>query len=138
QALHHAYWSTDMEGKRMAVVHRDVSPHNIIISFEGAVKLLDFGVAMSSVTEEDEQMIVGKWMYMSPEHTTKKLDHRSDLFSLGVILYLLCSGRMPFAAASELEIIDHIAEGQYTRLTGVPPALVKLVDDLLCPNPDER
>jgi tRNA A-37 threonylcarbamoyl transferase component Bud32/transcription elongation factor Elf1 len=91
-ALHHAYWSTDMSGNMLSVVHRDVSPHNIIMSFEGAVKLLDFGVAMSSVTEQAESMIAGKWNYMSPEHTTNQPDHRSDLFSLGVILYLLCSG----------------------------------------------
>jgi serine/threonine protein kinase len=138
QALHHAYWSTDMEGKRMSVVHRDVSPHNIIISFDGAVKLLDFGVAASSVTEEDEQMIVGKWMYMSPEHTTKKIDHRSDLFSLGVVLYLLCSGRMPFAGANELEVIDRIAEGDYARLTGIPPALAQLVYSMISPEPNDR
>ncbi|HET9622962.1 MAG TPA: protein kinase, partial [Kofleriaceae bacterium] len=89
QALHHAYWSVDLAGTQLAVVHRDVSPHNIILGFDGSVKLLDFGVAMSSVTEQADTMIVGKWLYMSPEHTRNQaLDHRSDLFSLGVILYL--------------------------------------------------
>ncbi|MBA3500702.1 MAG: serine/threonine protein kinase [Myxococcota bacterium] len=138
QALHHAYWSTDHEGNRLSVVHRDVSPHNIILSFDGAVKLLDFGVAMSSVTEQDEPMIVGKWSYMSPEHTTKAIDHRSDLFSLGVVLYLLCSGRMPFHGAEPVEIIDNIEEGQYAPLTGVPEPLAELVNSLLRPNPAER
>ena len=137
-ALHHAYWTQDLEGKQMAVVHRDVSPHNVILSFDGAVKLLDFGVAMSSVTEQEEQMIVGKWMYMSPEHTTPAIDHRSDLFSLGVVMYLLCSGRMPFSAATEGEITEHIEDGRYPRLTGVPPALSQLVDSLLAPDPDDR
>ena len=138
QALHHAYWSTDHEGNRLSVVHRDVSPHNIILSFDGAVKLLDFGVAMSSVTEQDEPMIVGKWSYMSPEHTTKAIDHRSDLFSLGVVLYLLCSGRMPFHGAEPVEIIDNIEEGQYAPLTGVPEPLIDLVNRMLRPNPAER
>jgi serine/threonine protein kinase len=138
QALHHAYWSADHEGNRLSVVHRDVSPHNIILSFDGAVKLLDFGVAMSSVTEQDEPMIVGKWSYMSPEHTTKAIDHRSDLFSLGVVLYLLCSGRMPFAGAEPLEIIDNVEEGQYAPLSGVPEPLIELVNSLLRPNPAER
>src|SRR5262249_28839469 len=63
QALHHAYWSTDLAGKRLNVVHRDVSPHNIILGYDGTVKLLDFGVAMSSVTEgASEKLIVGKWL----------------------------------------------------------------------------
>ncbi|HEX4417008.1 MAG TPA: serine/threonine-protein kinase, partial [Kofleriaceae bacterium] len=89
QALHYAYWSTDMTGKQLAVVHRDVSPDNVILSYDGAVKLLDFGVAMSAVTEHASTMLVGKWLYMSPETTaSQQVDHRSDLFSLGVILYL--------------------------------------------------
>src|SRR5262245_8971387 len=99
QALHHAYWSTDITGTPLAVVHRDVSPQNIIVSFDGTVKLLDFGVAMSSVTDHDESLIVGKWLYMSPEATTnQQVDHRSDIFSLGVVAYLLCTGSMPFVA----------------------------------------
>jgi serine/threonine protein kinase len=75
---------------------------------------------------------------MSPEHTTKAIDHRSDLFSLGVVLYLLCSGRMPFHGAEPVEIIDNIDEGQYAPLTGVPEPLIELVNSLLRPNPAER
>jgi serine/threonine-protein kinase len=78
QALHHAYWSNDINGKQLAVVHRDVSPQNIIVSFDGTVKLLDFGVAMSAVTDHDAKMIVGKWLYMSPEATSsQQVDHRT-------------------------------------------------------------
>src|SRR5207237_6387859 len=96
-------------GKRLTVVHRDVSPHNIILSYDGSVKLLDFGVAMSAVTEQSEKMIVGKWPYMSPEHTTNgQIDHRSDLFSLGVIMYLLCTGNMPFSGQDPKEIVRKI------------------------------
>jgi serine/threonine protein kinase len=143
QALHHAYWSTDMAGQRLNVVHRDVSPHNIILSYDGTVKLLDFGVAMSSVTEQAETMIVGKWLYMSPEHTTNQaLDHRSDLFSLGVILYLLCTGTMPFAGTEPKDIVRKIRAGQYKPLQvcapNVPEDLALLVGRLLAPNPDER
>jgi eukaryotic-like serine/threonine-protein kinase len=142
QALDHAYWSTDMTGKRLSVVHRDVSPHNIILSYEGAVKLLDFGVAMSSVTEHAETMIVGKWLYMSPETTmNEQVDHRSDLFSLGVILYLLCSGYMPFTGPSPKEIVKKIRAGQYKPLqeiVAVPEQLAWLVARMLAPNPDDR
>jgi serine/threonine protein kinase len=142
QALHHAYWSTDMAGNRLNVVHRDVSPHNIILSYEGAVKLLDFGVAMSSVTDQAD-MVVGKWQYMSPEHTTpQKLDHRSDLFSLGVILYLLCTGSLPFTDANHREIVRKVRAGQYKPMhvvaPGVPQQLSALVAGLLSPDPNDR
>jgi serine/threonine-protein kinase len=142
QALHHAYWSTDMTGQQLSVVHRDVSPHNIILSYDGTVKLLDFGVATSAVTEHAETMIVGKWLYMSPETTTNQhIDHRSDLFSLGVILYLLCSGYMPFAGRDAKEIVKKIRAGQYKPLqeiVPIPERLAVLVGRLLSPNPDDR
>ncbi|MEJ7602113.1 MAG: serine/threonine-protein kinase, partial [Kofleriaceae bacterium] len=142
QALHHAYWSSDMTGQQLAVVHRDVSPQNIILSYDGTVKLLDFGVAMSAVTEHAETGIVGKWLYMSPETTTnQQIDHRSDLFSLGVILYLLCSGYMPFTGREPKEIVKKIRAGQYKPLqeiVAIPERLAQLVDRLLAPNPDDR
>jgi serine/threonine-protein kinase len=142
QALHHAYWSTDMSGQRLSVVHRDVSPQNVILSYDGTVKLLDFGVAISAVTERAETMIVGKWLYMSPETTMNdQIDHRSDLFSLGVILYLLCSGYMPFTGSEPKEIVKKIRAGQYKPLheiVPVPERLAVLVGRLLSPNPDDR
>jgi serine/threonine protein kinase len=142
QALDHAYWSTDMSGKRLEVVHRDVSPHNIILGFDGAVKLLDFGVAMSAVTEHAEAMIVGKWLYMSPEATTNgQIDHRSDLFSLGVILYLLCSGQAPFVGTEPREIVKRIRASEYRplqQLVMVPERLSLLVQRLLAPQPEDR
>ncbi|CAN5756060.1 hypothetical protein BH11MYX2_BH11MYX2_03070 [soil metagenome] len=143
QALHHAYWSTDLNGSQLSVVHRDVSPHNVIIGYDGSVKLLDFGVAMSAVTEHAQAVVVGKWMYMSPEHSgTSPLDHRSDLFSLGICLYLLVTGALPFQANDPKQVIAKIRAGQYRPPLDVapdlPPALAQLIEAMLAPNPEER
>jgi eukaryotic-like serine/threonine-protein kinase len=144
QALHHAYWSTDLAGKQLAVIHRDVSPHNVMLGYDGGVKLLDFGVAMSGVTEHAETMIAGKWAYMSPEHTTnqQQIDHRSDLFSLGVMMYLLVTGSMPFSGNDPREIVKKIRAGAYKPIKqvapDVPDAIGDLVARLLSPNPDDR
>jgi serine/threonine protein kinase len=143
QALDYAYWSTDMAGRRLNVVHRDVSPHNVILGYDGTVKLLDFGVAMSAITEHEQALIVGKWTYMSPETTMNgHADHRSDLFSLGVVLYLLCSGVMPFGGNDPKEIVRKIRAGDYRQLEEiapqVPPRVTELVARMLSPNPDLR
>ncbi len=87
-------------------------------------------------------MIVGKWLYMSPETTmNNQVDHRSDLFSLGVILYLLCSGYMPFTGREPKEIVRKMRAGQYKPLqevVAVPDRLAILVGRLLSANPDQR
>ncbi|MDX2093476.1 MAG: serine/threonine-protein kinase [Kofleriaceae bacterium] len=142
-ALHHAYFSTDIDGKQLSVVHRDVSPQNIILGYDGGVKLLDFGVAMSSVTEHEAGMIVGKWRYISPEATTKTpIDHRADLFSLGVILYLLCAGVAPFSGRDPKDIVKKIRAAQYRPLREVAPhvpvRLAGLCESLLQPAPEHR
>jgi serine/threonine protein kinase len=87
-------------------------------------------------------MLVGKWLYMSPETTaSQQVDHRSDLFSLGVILYLLCSGYMPFTGSEPREIVQKIRAGQYRPLReilAVPERLEQLIARMLAPNPDDR
>jgi eukaryotic-like serine/threonine-protein kinase len=143
QALHHAFWSTDLAGKQLSVVHRDVSPHNVILGYDGTVKLLDFGVAMSAVTEHSETMIAGKWAYMSPEHTANQtVDHRSDLFSLGVMFYLLCTGTMPFGGTEPREIVKKIRAGNYKPLheaaPHIPEPVAHLVSRMLASKPEDR
>jgi serine/threonine-protein kinase len=143
QALQYAYWSSDMAGEQLSVVHRDVSPHNILLGYDGTVKLLDFGVALSSVTEYDNRIIVGKWPYMPPEATLdSKVDHRSDLFSLGAVLYFLCTGYPPFTGSSEAEFARKIRAGAFRPVREVAPEvperLAALIEKLLAANPERR
>jgi len=142
QALDYAYWSNDLMGKQLAVVHRDVSPQNIILGTDGSVKLLDFGVAMSAVTQHTRNTIVGKWLYMSPEAMTNRpVDHRSDLFSLGVVLYLSCTGTLPFTGREPAELVKKIRARQFAPLgerAAVPVELANLVARMISPDPNER
>jgi serine/threonine protein kinase len=115
----------------------------VIVGFDGSVKLLDFGVAMSAVTAHQANMIVGKWLYMSPEATAQlPLDHRSDLFSLGVVLYYLCAGVTPFSGQNPSEIVAGIRSGVFDALwrvaPGVPRSLSSLVDRMLAIDPRNR
>src|SRR5262249_7093485 len=99
EGLYYAHSRVDEStGKPLRVVHRDVSPQNILVSFEGSVKLVDFGIAkaadQASLTRSGA--IKGKFAYMSPEQASGKLlDHRSDIFALGLVLYELLTGVRP-------------------------------------------
>jgi serine/threonine protein kinase len=95
---------------------------------------------VSSVTEKGPALVVGKWQYMAPEATREEpVDHRSDLFSLGVVLYEVLAGEAPFQARASKEIVRKIREGEYTRLAApVPARLAALVDSMLAPDPKLR
>lgn len=110
-ALHHAHERRDREGRPLKVVHRDVTPHNIVISHDGVVKVLDFGVALTAAREDTEAGAVrGTYAYMGPEQVRgKPLDKRADVFALGVILYELTTGRRLFRG-SDIEIMTAIVE----------------------------
>jgi serine/threonine protein kinase len=143
-ALHHAYTAVDLNGRQLKAIHRDVSPHNVIIGFSGAVKLVDFGVATSATTRQDDPFeVAGKHNYMSPEQLHgKPLDARSDLFSLGTVLYELLAGTRPFARNTPEETQAAINETQYTPLsqvrTDLPAGVDRLLSKLLARKADDR
>ncbi len=122
--LHYAHTRTDDEGRPMNIIHRDVSPQNVMISVDGAVKLCDFGIAKaeSRLTHTQAGEFKGKFSYMSPEqfgHGT--LDHRSDIFTLGIVLYEITVATRLFKARTEYETIRRITEGVVTTPSKIRP-----------------
>ncbi len=94
--LDHAHRRTDVEGRPAGIIHRDVSPGNILLSFAGEVKVADFGIAKTMLERGalKEQLVEGKYLYMSPEQAhAVSVDHRTDIFSAGVVLWELLAGR---------------------------------------------
>ena len=144
-ALDYAHERCDANRVNLNLVHRDVSSSNILVSYEGAIKLIDFGVARVTNQTHNTQAgtVRGKCPYMSPEQCLgHPLDRRSDLFSLGVVMYELTVGRRPFHGASDYDIMTQIVHhdpAQPSKVTdGYPLALERIVMKLLARNVDER
>jgi eukaryotic-like serine/threonine-protein kinase len=133
KALHYAHTRTG-DGQALNIVHRDVSPDNVLIGFDGQVKLTDFGVAKAKLkgrTETEPGLVKGKWLYFSPEQAAgKPLDGRSDVFAAGIVLYRCLCGRLPFEGQPHQAMLA-ISEGRYPPPRTLAPNLdAELVDIL--------
>ena len=120
QGLHAAHTATDTDGTPLGLVHRDVSPQNILLSRNGEVKVIDFGVAKARINSSKTAagMVKGKVMYLSPEQLrAEPLDARSDLFAVGLILYELVTGIHPLAGESDVQTVHN-----YYNMDIVPPS----------------
>jgi hypothetical protein len=144
--LHAAHELRDVGGRPLHVVHRDVSPHNVMIAYGGDVKILDFGVAkfeQGGSTQTRTGEVKGKMAYMSPEQALgEKLDRRSDLFSVGAVLFECLAGRRMWGPGTDLEVMRKLALDPPPRLDeavpGTPPALVRLHGRLVARDPGKR
>jgi len=132
--LEHAHERRNSDGTPMGIVHRDVSPSNIMIGYDGAVKLLDFGIAKATSRSIETQsgVIKGKFAYMAPEQCRgRDVDRRSDVFSLGIILYEVTTQHRCFRADSDFDTMHRIVTGDIMRpsrlIQGYPQALEAIV-----------
>ncbi|WP_223638596.1 serine/threonine protein kinase [Corallococcus sp. EGB] len=144
-ALAYAHRKRDEEEKELKLVHRDISPQNILISYEGEVKVIDFGLAKSrlSAAKTNPSIILGKFLYMSPEQARHQpVDRRSDLYAVGLCLYELISGKNPFDALPPGELMSAVANPKVAPLGEVepltPPAVSQLVAKALAVDPAQR
>jgi serine/threonine protein kinase len=144
-ALEYAHRKKDDRGRAMKIVHRDVSPQNILISYEGDVKLTDFGIAKAAAraTHTDRGALRGKLLYMSPEQAAgKSMDCRSDVFSLGIVFYEMITDQRPFMATSEKSILEMVRQCQVAPPASInsriPARLDKIVMKSLARDPDDR
>ncbi len=143
--LHHAHELRDFDGKPLDVVHRDVSPGNIVVLYSGAVKVVDFGIAKAQgrVTSTQDGELKGKYGYMSPEQIKNEpLDRRSDVFSLGVVLWESLAQKRLFQADNVAATLMQILGGERLPPShyrpGVPPALDAIALNALAPDPRAR
>ncbi|MDX1501162.1 MAG: protein kinase [Thermoanaerobaculia bacterium] len=144
-ALDYAHRRPDAGGEANAVVHRDVSPRNVLVGRDGRIKLCDFGVAKmaSSVASTQIGAIKGKIPYMSPEQAHgRAVDGRSDLFSLGAVLFEMATGRRLFSADSEISLLEAVRECRVRDPRelepGLPDAFAEVILKALRRDPDER
>jgi serine/threonine-protein kinase len=145
EALGYAHRKTGAEGESLGIVHRDISPHNVMVSYEGEVKVIDFGLAKSSAGSAQTlpSTVMGKLGYMSPEQArAEKVDARSDIYSAGVVLWEMLAGRRLFDSESVGQMIAAMAHPVIPSLRSIrpdiSPSLEKVVHRALTPATADR
>ncbi len=144
-ALHHAHTARNAEGEIMGLIHRDVSPHNVMLGYDGAVKLLDFGIAKAQIQSHHTQagVVKGKFAYMAPEQCRgRPVDFKIDIFALGVVLVETLTGKSLYRRESEAATMRSIIEDPVPmlseRLENPPRELEAIVQAALAKDKAER
>ncbi len=145
KGLSYAHRATNSSGVPMQLIHRDISPSNLLISNEGEIKIIDFGIAKweASQRESTASMVQGKFAYMSPEQARGEvLDARTDIFSLGIVFYEMLTGIRPFEGASDLQSLERIKTLETPSIHGyrddIPQALADIIHKSLEKNRENR
>ncbi|WP_037583290.1 serine/threonine-protein kinase, partial [Stigmatella aurantiaca] len=145
RGLHYAHEFTNEMGQCLNIVHRDISPSNLYLTYQGQVKVLDFGIAKaeSRLAQTRTGVVKGKYIYMAPEQARgDEVDRRSDVFSLGVSLYESLTNVRPFARENDLAILNALLKGDFAPPTTlrreVPKALEAVVLKAMAPRPEAR
>lgn len=143
KGLHYAHERKDEAGKPIDIVHRDVSPQNILMSFDGGVKIADFGIASANLFREEPGVLKGKTAYMSPEQARgERVSRRTDIYSLGVVFHELLTARPLHGAAEGQELLEAVRAGVVeppsTYVRELPAELEEVVMRALAKNPDQR
>ncbi|MCH9686127.1 MAG: protein kinase, partial [Deltaproteobacteria bacterium] len=145
EGLHYAHEQLDEDGSPLKIVHRDVSPTNILVSYDGEVKIVDFGIAKAAAATHVTQagMLKGKASYMSPEQCrAQPVDRRSDVFAIGILLYEMTTLTRLFRGDNELAVLHQILTGTIeppsTRIDDYSAPLERIVLKALAEKPDDR
>jgi eukaryotic-like serine/threonine-protein kinase len=145
EALAYAHALTEFDGSLLGIVHRDVSPQNVFLTYEGQVKLIDFGIAKTRLSSQQTHagVIKGKIRYMAPEQATgKAVDGRADVFSVGVMLWDFLVGHGPWEGHDDVRVLRALLAGAIPRLRDqrqdLPAGLVAVVDRAMCAAPEDR
>ncbi|MBL8783695.1 MAG: serine/threonine protein kinase [Deltaproteobacteria bacterium] len=145
KGLEHAHTKRDLEGKHLRIVHRDLSPPNVLVSRSGEVKITDFGLAKatSQLTRTDPGVVKGKYSYLSPEVTEgKPADLRTDIFAAGIVLWELLANRRLFFGKTDVETVDMVRKAEVPQLSklnpDVSPELETIISKALARDPKKR
>jgi eukaryotic-like serine/threonine-protein kinase len=143
--LDYAHKRKDPIGRPLELVHRDMSPHNVLVAFTGDVKVIDFGIARvkSRINKPSKGQLKGKFAYMAPEQVlSAPLDRRTDIFALGIVLYELVTGERMFATDSDIATLEKVRTLDYRPARelspGLPAAMEQILDRTLAKDPVER
>ncbi len=132
RGLDYAHGHLDEQGERVGIVHRDVSPQNVLLSFAGEVKIADFGIAKAKSRRSDPGVIKGKYFYMSPEQAwAEPLDHRSDIFSAGIVLWELLVGERLHTASHIQSLLDDVRRAEVPPPSSLRDAVPRELDTIV-------